>query len=117
MAGSRKPGPLGLELELQDLNDGTLIRGLSPRSGPIGMHPVSIAGVHGKPWVAPPQHAGIPSEDSNTAARKPRFRSTEAAAAAQPTFDAVPETRGRWDIRSPYASGGAPIPARCLHRC
>lgn len=36
MASSRSPGPLGLNPEVQDLNDGTMIRGLSPRPGPIG---------------------------------------------------------------------------------
>src|SRR5437762_10552066 len=52
MAGSRKPGPLGMNPEVQDLNDGTMIRGLSPRPGPIGAKAASIAGVHGKPSVA-----------------------------------------------------------------
>lgn len=37
MAGSRKPGHLGLSDEVEDLNDGTMIRGLSPRPGPIGI--------------------------------------------------------------------------------
>jgi hypothetical protein len=42
MAGARKPGPLGRNLEaqdLQDLNDGTLFRGLSPLPRPIGASP------------------------------------------------------------------------------
>src|SRR6059036_1449470 len=37
MAGSRNPGPLGRTGEVQDLNDGTMIRGLSPRPGPVGV--------------------------------------------------------------------------------
>ena len=37
MADSRKPGPQGLNSEVHDLNDGTMIRGLSPRPGPIGL--------------------------------------------------------------------------------
>src|SRR5438552_4118569 len=52
MTGSRKPGPLGLNPEVQDLNDGTMIRGLSPRPGPTGEPSVLIANVHGKPPVA-----------------------------------------------------------------
>lgn len=42
MAGSRNPGPLGRTSEAQDLNDGTMIRGLSPRPGPVGTEPASI---------------------------------------------------------------------------
>ena len=52
MAGSRKPGPLALNPEVQDLNDGTMIRALSPRPGPIGGSTVSVANVHGKQSVA-----------------------------------------------------------------
>lgn len=52
MAGSRKPGPLGLNPQVHDLNEGTTIRGLSPRPGPIGGPPVSIANLQGKPSVA-----------------------------------------------------------------
>ena len=36
MGGSRTPGPIGLSGEARDLNDGTMIRALSPRPGPIG---------------------------------------------------------------------------------
>ncbi|MCI0388515.1 MAG: hypothetical protein MOB07_07085 [Acidobacteria bacterium] len=36
MAGARKPVPLGRNPEPQDLNDGTMFRGLSPLPGPIG---------------------------------------------------------------------------------
>jgi hypothetical protein len=36
MAGWRVPGPLGRNPEPQDLNDGTMFRGLSPLPGPIG---------------------------------------------------------------------------------
>src|SRR5262245_32267390 len=49
MAGSRKPGPLGLNPEGQDLNDGTMIRGLSPRPGPVGTQAPSTAGALGQP--------------------------------------------------------------------
>lgn len=48
MAGSRKPGPLGLNPEVQDLNDGTMIRGLSPRPGPIGTEAAAIVSLHGR---------------------------------------------------------------------
>src|SRR5258708_5825536 len=51
MAGSRKPGPLGLHPEVQDLNDGTMIRGLSSRPGPIGAKAAAMVSVHGKPLV------------------------------------------------------------------
>ena len=51
MAGSRKPGPLGLNPEVQDLNDGTMIRGLSPCPGPVGANAASIVSAHGKPSV------------------------------------------------------------------
>jgi hypothetical protein len=37
MASACKPGPLGRNPEVQDLNDGTLFRGLSPLPGPIGV--------------------------------------------------------------------------------
>jgi len=37
MAGSRIPGPIGTTGEPQDLDDGTMIRALSPRPGPISM--------------------------------------------------------------------------------
>jgi len=36
MGGSCKPGPLGYSGEAADLSDGTMIRMLSPRPGPIG---------------------------------------------------------------------------------
>ena len=49
MAGSCKSGPLGCEPEVQNLNDGTHIRALSPRPGPIGTKTSSIAGIKGKP--------------------------------------------------------------------
>jgi hypothetical protein len=49
MAGSYKPGPLGRDPEIQDLNDGTLIRRLSPCPGPIGTKTASIAGFQGNP--------------------------------------------------------------------
>jgi hypothetical protein len=48
MAGGRTPGPLGRNQnglylrdlqDLQDLNDGTLFRGLSPKPGPLGFIP------------------------------------------------------------------------------
>jgi hypothetical protein len=41
MAGARKPGPLGRNPEVSDLNDGTLFRGLSPLPGPIGARPTA----------------------------------------------------------------------------
>jgi len=44
MASARNPGPLGRNLEVQDLNDGTLFRGLSPRPGPIGVNHTSTHG-------------------------------------------------------------------------
>lgn len=47
MAGSRKPGPLGLRAEVQNLNDGTMIRGLSLRPGTTKAKAISIAGPHG----------------------------------------------------------------------
>lgn len=49
MAGSRRPGPLGLNPKVQDLNDGTIIRGLSPRPGLIGAKVASVVNFHGKP--------------------------------------------------------------------
>ncbi len=52
MAGSYKPGPLGRDPEIQDLNDGTLIRRLSPCPGPIGTKAASIAGCRGNPTVS-----------------------------------------------------------------
>lgn len=36
MAASRNPKPLGTNPEVQDLNDGTMVRRLSPRPGPVG---------------------------------------------------------------------------------
>jgi Putative peptidoglycan binding domain len=54
MAGSLKPGPLGQNPEVQDLNDGTMIRGLSPRPGPIGTKAASSASFHGRPSVPSP---------------------------------------------------------------
>src|SRR4051812_31864631 len=53
MAGSRKPGPLGLTSEYQDLNDGTLIRAQSPRPGPICAQKGSSASLHAKTSVTP----------------------------------------------------------------
>lgn len=44
MAGSRKTGPLGLNSEVQDLNDGTIIRRLSPRPGPVGLRDFDVIG-------------------------------------------------------------------------
>src|SRR3982751_6802523 len=46
MAGLRKPGPIGLSGEAEDLNDGTMIRALAPRPGPIGTDPISTRGHH-----------------------------------------------------------------------
>lgn len=43
MASSRKLEPIGLSGEVEDLNDGTMIRALSPLPGPIGMSPPSAA--------------------------------------------------------------------------
>jgi hypothetical protein len=48
MAGSRKPGPLGLEPEIQNLNDGTHVRSLSPLPKLIGAKTTSITSIHGK---------------------------------------------------------------------
>ena len=56
MAGSRKPGPLGLNPEVQDLNDGTMIRGLSPLPGPVG---VSLMTTHGSLTTAPARTSGV----------------------------------------------------------
>jgi len=50
MAGSRKPGPLGLHPEDQDQDEGTTIRGRSPCPGPIGARVASADG-HGMPSV------------------------------------------------------------------
>lgn len=44
MAGSRVPGPIGTTGLPQNLNDGTRIRALSPRPGPIGSDPASTGG-------------------------------------------------------------------------
>jgi hypothetical protein len=57
MAGSRIPGPIGTSGEPQDLNDGTLIRALSPRPGPIGMSPppAEAFGRLGSPTSLPPR--------------------------------------------------------------
>src|SRR6266850_546855 len=51
MAGSRKPGSLGVNPEVAELNDGTMIRGLSPRPGPVGAMVASTVCVDGKPPV------------------------------------------------------------------
>jgi hypothetical protein len=37
MVASRRPGPIGLTGEAEDLDDGTSIRGLSPTPGPLGI--------------------------------------------------------------------------------
>ncbi|WP_320043583.1 hypothetical protein [uncultured Desulfobacter sp.] len=39
MGGSRNQGPMGLTDAVQDINDGTMIRGLSSRPGPVGTDP------------------------------------------------------------------------------
>jgi hypothetical protein len=44
MAGSHKTEPVGSVLGVQDLNDGTMIRGLSPRPGPVGWRDFDIIG-------------------------------------------------------------------------
>ena len=56
MAGSRKPGPLGQNPEVQDLNAGTMIRGLSPLPGPVG---VSLMTTHGSLTTAPAHTSGV----------------------------------------------------------
>jgi hypothetical protein len=56
MAGSAKPGPFGLEPEIKNLNDGTMMRALSPRPGAIGLK--SIA----SPAILPSQTAENDSE-------------------------------------------------------
>ena len=56
MAGSRKPGPLGQNPEVQDLIDGTMIRGLSPLPGPVG---VSLMTTHGSLTTAPALTSGV----------------------------------------------------------
>ena len=44
MAGSHKPGSLGLDSEVQDLNDGTMTRGMSPRPGPVSLEDFDLIG-------------------------------------------------------------------------
>lgn len=46
MASSRKPGPIGLSSEPEDFNDGTMIRALSPRPGPISTDSIPARGHH-----------------------------------------------------------------------
>jgi|GEM_PF-2546163 len=57
MAGSRIPGPIGTSGLRQDLDDGTMIRALSPLPGPIGMSPpLAAASSHfGSPALIPPK--------------------------------------------------------------
>jgi hypothetical protein len=38
MASHRKPGPAGINPEVADLNDGTLVRQVTPPPGPTGLH-------------------------------------------------------------------------------
>ena len=47
MAGSRKQGSLGMTPEVHNLNDGTMVRGLSPRPGTIGAPTAVIASLDG----------------------------------------------------------------------
>lgn len=53
MAGSRKPGALGRSGEPEDLNDGTMIRAVSPRPGPIASGPSSTGGGQSTASLAP----------------------------------------------------------------
>lgn len=46
MGSSRKPGPIGISGQPEDLNDGTMIRALSPRPTPTGIDPASTGGRH-----------------------------------------------------------------------
>lgn len=46
MGSSRKPGSIGLSGQPEDLNDGTMIRALSPRPTPTGSDPASTGGRH-----------------------------------------------------------------------
>jgi hypothetical protein len=41
MVASRRPGPIGLTGEAEDLDDGTSIRGISPTPGPLGIDATS----------------------------------------------------------------------------
>lgn len=56
MAGSRKSGPLGLNPQTQHLNDGTMIRQLSPHPGTIGSKAASIASLEGRPSITRSHH-------------------------------------------------------------
>src|SRR5262245_51712514 len=42
MAATRNPKPLGTNPEVQDLNDGTMVRRLSPHPGPVGRQASSL---------------------------------------------------------------------------
>jgi hypothetical protein len=48
----RSPGILGHSGGVEDLNDGTLIRGISPKPGPFGIDPISKRGRHEVPALA-----------------------------------------------------------------
>jgi peptidoglycan hydrolase-like protein with peptidoglycan-binding domain len=53
MAASRNPKPLGTNPEVQSLNDGTMVRRLSPRPGPVGKQASSIGVKAEKPAILP----------------------------------------------------------------
>jgi hypothetical protein len=56
MTAWRRPGPLGRNPEVQDLNDGTLVRRLSPRPGLVGKELPNFAVNHNHkpPSISPP---------------------------------------------------------------
>lgn len=66
MAGSREPGPLGGDPEVQDIDDGTLVLGRSPRPGPVDRAPAFHAGIDTRSRRAvpplPQASHGLPSQ-------------------------------------------------------
>ncbi len=74
MAGSRKPGPLGLQHEVKDLADGTLSRRGSGRPGPIGS-PAGFSG-HATATMVEATATYLSATKPPTAATVPRKRVT-----------------------------------------
>lgn len=65
MVSSRKPGPVGLDQDIPDLNDGTLVRALSPLPGVVGIDgPLSLRpAAESMPTTSPAGAPGQIAED------------------------------------------------------
>jgi ribonuclease T1 len=62
MASGRKPGPVGAEGMVPDIQDGTLVRAASPTPGPVGPHGKSVAAAtHAAPHRPRKSYAGLPT--------------------------------------------------------